>query len=249
MTEPEPSRGQIDLRRPRDLGALVVDGFRLYFRAFPTFLLITIAVVVPVQVIVGGFGLGQFTAEYDRASDPAEAGIAFASGVLVILPLVTAMCTYALLDIADGRKPRARSAIQRGLDVFAPLLGAAVLYVAGVALGLLALVLPGLYLAVRWVLYIQAVVIDGRRGFQALERSGELVRGSWFRVAAVYLASQLLVGALGSVLGAPFLAAAEATDDAVWQLAGQTVSGVLATAPAALIMSLLYFDQRARTGL
>ena len=157
---------------------------------------------MPVELIVHGIGLGWFTAEYDSTPPPAETVITLATSFLVIAPLMTAMCIYALLDVADGRKPEPRAAIQRGLEVFTPVLLVIVLYGAGVMLGLLALVIPGLYLAIRWCFSIQAAVIDSSRGPEALRRSSELVKGSWWRVAGMILAANFLTGGLSAVVGA-----------------------------------------------
>src|SRR3712207_7278715 len=46
--------------------------FRSYFREFGTFLLIALAVVVPVQLIVTGIGLGELGGEYDATPGRSE---------------------------------------------------------------------------------------------------------------------------------------------------------------------------------
>jgi membrane-anchored glycerophosphoryl diester phosphodiesterase (GDPDase) len=251
VTEPEPRRPRapIDLHRQRDLGELLADGVRIYGQEFRTFFLIALAVVVPVNLIVSGIGLGQITGEYDSTPEPGESVIQLVSSLLLIMPLVSAMSIYALLDLADGRKPRARDAIQRGLDVFAPLLAVTVMYAVGVAAGLFLLIVPGVYLFVRWVFFVPATVVDGRRGFEALERSAEAVSGSWFRVLLVTLALNILAGGASGLVASPFLAAADSTGDAVYQLIGTMFGGVLFAAPFALIMTLFYFDRRARKGI
>jgi hypothetical protein len=91
-------------------------------------------------------------------------------------------------------------------------------------------------------------VVDKKRGVDALRRSSELVQGSWWRVFGVTLAANFLVGGMSALVGIPFLAAARSADSAAFQLAGTIVGGVLFAAPAALITSLLYFDQRVRKG-
>jgi hypothetical protein len=248
VTGPQPPRAPLDLRRPRDVGGLISEGFNVYFREFGTFFLVACAVVVPVNLIVLGVGLGWFTGKYDPSPPPGEAFIPLITNFLVVAPLLSAMCIHALLEVAEGRKPRAGTMIQRGLDVFAPLVLVMLLYAGGVTLGLFALILPGIYLLVRWSFCIQAAVVDGRRGPAALARSGELVTGMWWRVAGITLAANFLAGGLSAVAGAPFAAAADATDQAVFQLVGQTVGGVLFAPAAALITTLLYFDQRLRKG-
>ena len=62
-------------------------------------------------------------------------------------------------------RPRAREALLRpGSTSFAPIFLAVLLAGIGIALGLVLLILPGIYLAVRWYFVPQAVVVDGRAG-------------------------------------------------------------------------------------
>jgi hypothetical protein len=248
VTTDPPPRAPLELRRPREVGQLIGDGFSVWLRNFRAFFLISAAVVVPVELIVGGIGLGQFTAEYDSSPEAGEALIPRVTEFFVISPLVTAMSIYALLDIADGERPRAGAAIQRGLDVFAPLLLVILMFAAAVLLGLLALILPGIYLLVRLGLCIQAAVVEDKRGSDALGRSWQLVEGAWWRVLGITLVANLLASALSALVSAPLLAAADSTGEAVYQLIGQIVGGVLFVPPAALITTLLYFDLRARKG-
>jgi hypothetical protein len=248
VTEPQPSSSALDLRRPRDIGALIGDAFTIYFREFRTFLLIALAVVVPVNLIVEGIGLGLLTSDYDSSPAAAEMVIPIVSSFLLVAPLTNAMVIYALLDLSEGRKPSAGSAIQRGLDVFAPLLVVMLLYAGTVILGAFVLIIGALVAFVFFGFCIQAAVIEEKRGTDALRRSWQLVRPFWLRVTGVTLAANLLVGALSALVGAPFLTAANSSDSAVYQLVGQTLGGVLFAPPAALMITLLYFDQRRRTG-
>jgi hypothetical protein len=248
VTEPQPPRAALDLRRPRDVGALIADGFSVYFREFRTFFLIALAVVVPVNVIVEGVGLGLLTAEYDSSPDVAESLIPIISTFLLVAPLTNAMCIYALLDIADGERPRAGSAIQRGLDIFAPLLVVMLLYAGTVILGAFVFLIGALIAFIFFGFCIQAAVVENLRGTAALRRSWQLATASWLRVIGITLAANFIVSALSALVAAPFLRVADSSDDALYQLIGQTLGGVLFAPPAALIITLLYFDQRRRTG-
>ena len=51
--------------------------------------------------------------------------------------------------------------------------------------GLVAFVIPGIWLAVVLYFASQAVVAEGRPPIEALRRSRELVRGQWWRVFGI----------------------------------------------------------------
>jgi hypothetical protein len=235
----------IDLERPRDLGALLRDSFTVYIRHFPTFLALGALVVVPADLIVRGVGLEQLSAEYDPNPAVAEVAIPAAVAYLVVAPLVTAICVHALLSVAGGGTPGAREAIVKGFEAFTPIFFAVLLAALGIALGLI-LIVPGIYLFVRWYFVPQAVVLEGAREAGALRASGRLVEGAWWRTFGVVLVVNLLVVIAATVLAAPFTGIADATDSAVWALAGQIVAALVTQPFAALFATLLYFDLRER---
>ena len=110
----------------------------------------------------------------------------------------------------------------------------------------LALIVPGVYLAVRWYFVPQAVVIEGARGPQALARSGLAVTGFWWRVFGLVLLANVAVAIPGFILLTPFTAIAESTDRAVWSLVGSAVTTSVTTPFVALYSTLLYYDLLAR---
>ena len=180
----------IELEQPRDVRALLRDSFTVYLRHFGTFLALGALVVVPSQVIVGGIGLEQLTADYDDTSPSwAETSIAAAVAYLVVAPLITAICVHALRSVAGGGSMGAREAIVKGFEAFTPIFFAVLLAAAGIALGLL-LIVPGIYLFVRWYFVPQAVVLEGARNTAALRASTRLVTGAWWRTFGLVRAGQ-----------------------------------------------------------
>jgi hypothetical protein len=237
---------RLELRRRRDLGELLAETLALYRRHLWKLLAISAAVVVPVQLIVSGFGLEQLTSDYDPSPSPAVALVPIGVAYLITTPLVTAMTVHLLHEVSGGRSPSARAAILAGLEAFTPLFPAVLLAAAGIVIGLFLLIVPGVYLAVRWYFVPQAVVIDGARRADALLRSGELVRGSWWRVLAIALLTGLLVGIPAELIQIPFDALADSADSAAPSLAGATIGQVLAAPAIALVSILLYYDLLAR---
>jgi hypothetical protein len=235
----------IALEQPRDLGALLRDSLSVYQHHFGTFLALGALVVVPSELIVGGIGLEQLSSDYDARPGFAEMAIPAAVAYLVVAPLITAICIHALRSVAGGGSPGAREAIVNGFESFTPIFFAVLLAALGIALGLI-LIVPGIYLFVRWFFVPQAVVLEGARDAGALRASGRLVTGAWWRTFGMVVLVNVLALLAVVVLGAPFAALADATDRAIWALAGQIVAATVTQPFAALFSTLLYYDLRER---
>jgi hypothetical protein len=235
----------IELERPRDAGALLRDAFSVYRRHFWTFLAIGAIVVVPSELIVSGVGLDQLSARYDATPSFAEAAIPGAVSYLVVAPLVSAICVFALRSVASGDSPRAREAVIKGFEMFTPLFFAVLLAALGIALGLL-LIVPGIYLFVRWYFVPQVVVMESQQATAALRGSSRLAEGAWWRTFGLIVLVNVAALLAALVIGSPFTAAADSTDRAAWSLAGQILAAVITQPFGALYSTLLYFDLRQR---
>lgn len=233
------------LARPRDIGALFSEAFSLYRRNLGTFVAIAAAIVLPVQLIVSGLGLEQLTSGYDTSPSLELTLVPAVVSFLVTTPLVTAICIYSLRSLSDGEGVRAGAAITAGLEAFTPIFVAVLLAAGGIAIGLV-VILPGIYLAIRWFFVPQAVVIDGARGAGALERSGALVQGTWWRTFGIVILANLAATVPAVVIQAPLEALARSADREAVSLAGQIVVETLATPFVALVSTLLFFDLRSR---
>ena len=240
---------ELRLRQPRDVATLFRDTLAVFGRHAWLFILLSAAVVVPAELIVEGVGLEMLTSSYDDSPSIPEALVPTIVEFLVVTPIIAAICIYALHQIADGDRPSAGQVLIAGFEAFTPLFAAVVLAAAGIALGFVALIVPGVYLAVRWYFVPQAVVIEGARGPLALSRSSLLVTGSWWRTFGLVLLAQLAIAIPSFLLLAPFNAIAANTDRAVWVLVGSAVTTSVTTPFVALYSILLYYDLRARKAL
>ena len=237
---------RLQLRQPRDVGGLYRDSLRVFLRHAWLFILLSAAVVIPVEVAVEGIGLEMLTSSYDESPPLVESAVPTVVSFLVMTPIITAICIYALHSIAEGVRPSPGQVFVAGFEAFTPLFGAVLLAALGIALGFLALVVPGVYLAVRWYFVPQAVVIEGARGAGALSRSGEVVQGFWWRTLGLVLLANVAIAIPGLILVLPFTAIAESTDRALWVMVGSAITTSVTTPFVALYSTLLYYDLLAR---
>ena len=242
MTE-EPDRLVLD--RPRDLGALISDSLRIFRRHLGTFLLIALAVVVPVHAIVLGVGLDKFSGDYDSALRPAEAVVITLVQFLVVGPLVAVMALHAVREIAEGRKPRAGASIQAGLDAFSIVFWPVLIAILIEAATLITIILPFI-LIVRWYFVPQLVVLEKKRGPDALRASWELTRGLAWRAAGLILVVRLLFELGGNLISTPVVAIAQSADSEALSLAATTLAEVLVAAPLGIFAALLFYDLTTR---
>jgi len=267
LTDPERSPQttapeRLELDQPRTLGPLLSDSLRIYWRNLPRFFAIGLAVVLPAEAIVSGVGLGMFGSGY-RSDRPLGADLMpQVVQLLVTTPLIAAICVYALLDLAEERRPAVRSAIQRGLDrfaaVFVPVAAAVAceaaavfLLVVPLALAVSSALVPTIVipiaLAVRWYFAPQAVVIGNARRLDALRASWELTRGSAWRVFGTLVLAYVALLWTAGLISVPLIAAARSADSGALVVAANVLAESLAAPAIAILATLLYYDLRARS--
>jgi hypothetical protein len=200
--------------------------------------------VVAVVDLILGVGLGELTSRYRSQAASGVGAITLAASAFVTTPLITAMLAQAVIDIRAGGEPSTSGAVQRGLDLFAPILLVLVLYLAAVLAGFFAFVVPGVFVAVSWYFVAQAVVVDGARGFAALARSSELVRGNWWRALATGLVFNIAVAIPSSVVNIVFELAGRAVDAEAVVVVGDIVYQAFALPFVAVGATLFYLQLR-----
>jgi len=116
-------------------------------------------------------------------------------GGQLLQSVVGIVCSYFLL-VAMMR----RTGLQSGADedVFLPYLGMSILSALAVMLGMIALVLPGLFLMVRWSIAQPVIVARGGGVMASLAESWERTRGNEFPIFMAALA--LLVPAIAVII-------------------------------------------------
>lgn len=231
-----------DLDRPRSLGEILKGAAALY-RRFPwLFAVLALGVIVPWQLAVLAItGYGPLRHGHESL---VTALLIETLRSNLIGPLISALHIHAVVEIGEGRRPRLASVARHGLLVLPVVVAAEIVANIGIALGFLALVVPGILLGIRWSVVAQAAAAERIGWTDALRRSGELARGHYDHVFAVILAGGLLAFALARAVGLAPLGDSSGAGSVAAGIALNTFTASF----AALTIALLYFDLRARSG-
>jgi ABC-type Fe3+ transport system permease subunit len=201
--------------------------------------------VVPLDVLTLGIASGQLT-DYDSEYSFGGGGGYVLAYFLLATPLITAGHVTAVIDIGAGRKPSVGESLARAGQVLLPLIGALLLAALGMLLGFLALVIPGIYLYVRWYVTAQSIVAERRGPIDGLSRSWELAQDNWWRLFGISIVIGLISGLLSALFGLPISLLADEYDSGPLLVLGTIVSDAAVLSFTALAATLVFFDLRAR---
>ncbi|HVW16685.1 MAG TPA: hypothetical protein VHB30_00410 [Solirubrobacteraceae bacterium] len=229
----------LDLGRPRDLAGLARATLAVQRRWFAVLFSVTAIVSVPVYLLVEGVW-GRQLADGPDADASSAATAAILIG-FVVTAAVAALHVRVVERLATGQEPTVGGALRAAAAALPAAIAVTALYVLGVAAGTLLLVIPGIWLAVRWSVATQAAVAEGLVGPAALARSAELVRGRWWVVLGRVIAAGV---AIGIAIEIPVLIAGAV--HAPWAyVAIRAVLDTVERSVMATFSVLLYFSLRA----
>jgi hypothetical protein len=202
--------------------------------------------VLPIDVSLYGLAGGWLYSDYDPNLPPLVEVSTLLAPMLVMTPLITANHVLAVVSLARGESTVISRILAMGIRRSVPALTVVGLSTVGILAGLVAFVIPGIYLIVMWFVVVQVVVIEGERNFRALRRSRALVRNSPWRVFSIFL----IIAAIALITDQLTQAAVDewisGVDLGVAQLAGRVIADTIVFSFSALIATLLYFDLYAR---
>ena len=163
-----------------------------------------------------------------------------------------ALCFKVVAAAYAGGRAGWRSSLAFAAPRIGPVLWAAIVAGVGVALGFLALFLPGLWLLVSWSVFIPALLFEGLGPAAALRRAFALVRGRWWATLGALIVAALISGVAAGIVSTGFdaLLSSSLGDHVFLAALIDAVGGAVASAvglPIQVAMiTVLYFDLRAR---
>jgi Membrane domain of glycerophosphoryl diester phosphodiesterase len=167
---------------------VVREVWRLFLARFWRTLIIVAVLLAPLQLLV-------------KLLDPDLSSVdqgwwvwvaVSATVTLVAFPWVIGSVVH---DVATGDRSAA-GAYARTASRLPDLVISAAVTTAGILLGTLAFVLPGLLLMARWALVVPLVVLEGADWRRAISRSNELVRGRTWSVVGIFVLLTVIGAAL-----------------------------------------------------
>ena len=155
--------------------------------------------------------------------------------------LIQAALTEGVADVRDGRADLSLGeTLGRAWPRLWTVVGVSIVAGIAIALGLVLLIVPGLYLMTIWSVVVPVVVLERLGVFQAMGRSRELVRGYGWTVFGVIVLTFLIDFAASIVLGIALggLPAAAA------HYFGNVITTTLVTPFVAATWTSMYFQLR-----
>jgi hypothetical protein len=155
-------------------------------------------------------------------------------------------------DAYLDHKPQFAASLLFAVRRFPALLGMNILLFLGLIAGLIALVIPGIWLYGLWSVAAPALLIEGLGPARSLGRSRRLVKGRWWPTAGVLIVASIMVAVVSGAFEA-LLVAVDSLGSQPSLLAAVlvvTASGAVATIITqpfhAAVTTILYYDLRVR---
>jgi hypothetical protein len=228
--------------------AIMRRALSLYRARFRLYLALIAIPVVPV-----GIALVALAAASPDPSGQSQRILAIdlVAEFLLVMPICTAAVAYAVVAQLAGRTPALGETLRAVLPRSSILVGTVILSAIATFAGLIALVIPGLAMAIWFQFVGQVVILENRSYLDVLRRCRELVRGAWWRtfgwVVAINVASGL-VGLLLSTVVAGVLQPKDASERSklVVPLIANIPSSILVLPFSTIALTLIYLRLRDR---
>jgi hypothetical protein len=220
---------RIDLRTARSVAQIVRAAAALYAGAPLMFVFLAAIILVPYEVVA------MIVTQTKHVPAATKLLLALAE-VAVVNPFIAAMQMQVLLDLGEGRRPAHAGVVKRGIGVLAVVAAANIIAELIIVAGVSLFIVPGVLAAVRLAVVAPAAAAEKTTWPDALRRSYQLTLRNGWRVLGLLVVQAAVTSAVALVLASHVLAVA---------ITGAVIA-IVAQSFCSLLISLLYFDLRAR---
>jgi hypothetical protein len=210
------------------LSGVLGEAWQMYKAHARHLLTIAFVIYLAAAVIAALFALGGTTV-----------GAVLGSLVEIVAAfLLQATLVKAVQDVRDGRADMSiGETVRAATPYFWAVAGASILAGIAIAIGLILLIVPGLYLITIWAVIVPVIVLEQSGVIASFGRSHQLVRGRGWHVFGTLVLAWLILLAVNLVLGLIFAA----LPDALGRGLSSVISGTIVAPFIALVVTLVYY--------
>lgn len=241
--------------QPLGFGEILDAGFRLWRNYFRTFITVAAALTLPVMLINAYVTWDQVLAIRDGLLLVANVeSFERTQVILSLAAIVTTLVTHAAIMLVAvrgylGRPTKPVEAFRMVMRRVFPLLGLLILMVLGMIAGFLALVIPGIFLAIAWQLALPAFWEESLRPLECLGRSYRLVKGRWWTLFGISVVIWIILMVF-SLFGLTVFFSSWIGDSVMLYVivnaAMTAISSIVLVPMFPAIITVFYFDSRVR---
>jgi len=154
---------------------------------------------------------------------------------------------YGVIAGLGGRKASLSESLAKGLANWWPIVLISICVSVMTMIGYVLLFVPGILLAIRWIVAVPAQVMEGRGVFASMGRSAELTKGNRWSIFGLLIVSSLILIAIELAVGlamAPGIAFAQALNTPGFQIIAAPILSLVITPLFSAGVASLYFELR-----
>ena len=217
-----------------EIGKILSEMFSVYFSNFIPFALLTAISLSPVYLL-------QAYAVAVAKGDPQKALLL--EGLATLLSglcqqIATASITFGVFQQMRGRDTSIGDCLGRGFSSIGAVLGLAIITTVGIWLGMIACIVPGILLALRWAVCVPAAVEERPGVSGALARSTYLTEGYRGDIFGIYFCFGVLI------IGAVLVVTMATNGNETLQLVLTGIINLVVTGLTATVASVMYYRLR-----
>ena len=152
--------------------------------------------------------------------------------------LLQATLVKAVQDVRDGRADLSiGDTVRAAVPYLGPVAGASILAGIAITIGLILIIVPGLYLITIWAVIVPVIVLEQSGALASFGRSQQLVRGRGWHVFGTLVLVFIILLAVNLILGLIFAALPHVLGNGL----SSVISGTLIAPFLALVVTLVYY--------
>jgi hypothetical protein len=152
--------------------------------------------------------------------------------------LLQATLVKAVQDVRDGRADMSiGDTVRAAVPYLGAVAGASILAGIAITIGLILIIVPGLYLITIWAVIVPVIVLEQSGALASFGRSQRLVRGNGWHVFGTLVLVYIVMLVVGIILGLIFSALPHSLANGLSSI----ISGTLIAPYLALVVTLVYY--------